>query len=272
MVVDFFNVSKQLFVHQFWPKVQFWWQFEQNRSSCFCASLGCTQQQHCRIQTYIILKPLFWAQGSFKQIFPLKTQNQISLQPLYFLYNREDSKMIIRIIPSDVGRYMCYKPSCLFQLCPHLAWQTSFYLFGTLGIVWVFIWLVFHNENTTLAKDEIPLFVPKVNFPYFCWISVVWTATIAIHFIHYILISLSLQYFVIEIAYFSLTQVQQLMLLMWFKLFSFQILCNCFVCLLCYSFQAFHLLLCQEIIMVIAYYYNMSIYNILSPFYFRLNI
>ncbi|XP_054276843.1 uncharacterized protein LOC128995928 [Macrosteles quadrilineatus] len=48
-------------------------------------------------------------------------------------------------------------------ICPHLAWQTSFYLFGTLGIVWVFIWLIFYNDSTSLAKDEIPLFVPKVT-------------------------------------------------------------------------------------------------------------
>ncbi|RZF44243.1 hypothetical protein LSTR_LSTR003883 [Laodelphax striatellus] len=48
-------------------------------------------------------------------------------------------------------------------ICPHLAWQTGFYLFGSLGIVWVLIWLVFYNDSTTLRKDEIPLFLPKVT-------------------------------------------------------------------------------------------------------------
>ncbi|XP_075229052.1 uncharacterized protein LOC142328844 [Lycorma delicatula] len=47
-------------------------------------------------------------------------------------------------------------------ICSHLAWQTGFYLFGTLGIVWVLIWLVFY-DNTSPRKDEIPLFVPKVT-------------------------------------------------------------------------------------------------------------
>lgn len=53
----------------------------------FALVLGPHNNNIVLIQTYIILKPLFWAQGSFKQIFPLKTQNQISLQPLYFLYS-----------------------------------------------------------------------------------------------------------------------------------------------------------------------------------------
>ncbi|XP_014294199.1 uncharacterized protein [Halyomorpha halys] len=47
-------------------------------------------------------------------------------------------------------------------ICPHLAWQTGFYLFGTLGIVWVLIWLMFYSEKKML-QDEIPLFMPKVT-------------------------------------------------------------------------------------------------------------
>lgn len=47
-------------------------------------------------------------------------------------------------------------------MCPHLTWQTSFYLFGSLGIVWVFIWILFYNDSTSPIQDEIPIFVPKV--------------------------------------------------------------------------------------------------------------
>ncbi|KAF6200696.1 hypothetical protein GE061_005140 [Apolygus lucorum] len=54
-------------------------------------------------------------------------------------------------------------------ICPHLAWRTSFYLFGTLGIVWVLIWMMFYNDNKTLQKEEIPLFVPKVTNPNVRW-------------------------------------------------------------------------------------------------------
>lgn len=45
-------------------------------------------------------------------------------------------------------------------ICPHLAWQTGFYLFGTIGIIWTMFWLMLYQE--TNSQDEIPLFVPKV--------------------------------------------------------------------------------------------------------------
>lgn len=54
-------------------------------------------------------------------------------------------------------------------LCPNLAWQAGFYLFGTLGIVWVLICLIFYNDSKTLQKDEIPLFIPKVTNPNVQW-------------------------------------------------------------------------------------------------------
>lgn len=54
-------------------------------------------------------------------------------------------------------------------LCPHLAWQTGFYLFGTLGIVWVLIWIIFYSDSKSLQKDEIPLFIPKVTNPNVRW-------------------------------------------------------------------------------------------------------
>uniref|UniRef100_A0A023F4L9 Putative permease of the major facilitator superfamily n=2 Tax=Triatoma infestans TaxID=30076 RepID=A0A023F4L9_TRIIF len=54
-------------------------------------------------------------------------------------------------------------------VCPHLAWQTGFYLFGTLGIVWVLIWVVLYQGNRTLDKEELPLYVPKVMNPNVMW-------------------------------------------------------------------------------------------------------
>lgn len=63
-------------------------------------------------------------------------------------------------------RNICLIISCkiqsskYLQLCPHLSWQTGFYLFGTIGIVWTLLWLILYHE--TNSQDEIPLFVPKV--------------------------------------------------------------------------------------------------------------
>ncbi|XP_073976040.1 sialin-like [Rhodnius prolixus] len=54
-------------------------------------------------------------------------------------------------------------------ICPHLAWQTGFYLFGTLGIVWVLIWVVLYQGNRALDKEELPLYVPKVTNPNVMW-------------------------------------------------------------------------------------------------------
>ncbi|KAL2739470.1 hypothetical protein V1477_010859 [Vespula maculifrons] len=46
-------------------------------------------------------------------------------------------------------------------ICPNLSWQSGFYLFGSIGIVWTLLWLVLYQE--TNSQDEIPLFVPKVT-------------------------------------------------------------------------------------------------------------
>ncbi|EFN80175.1 Sialin, partial [Harpegnathos saltator] len=46
-------------------------------------------------------------------------------------------------------------------ICPRLAWQSGFYLFGTTGILWTLLWLILYQE--TNSQDEIPLFVPKVT-------------------------------------------------------------------------------------------------------------
>ncbi|XP_051174429.1 uncharacterized protein LOC127290082 [Leptopilina boulardi] len=46
-------------------------------------------------------------------------------------------------------------------LCPNVSWQTGFYLFGSFGIFWTFLWLIMYHE--TNSQDEIPLFIPKVS-------------------------------------------------------------------------------------------------------------
>ncbi|KAI4487714.1 hypothetical protein M0802_011904 [Mischocyttarus mexicanus] len=46
-------------------------------------------------------------------------------------------------------------------ICPNLSWQSGFYLFGIIGIVWTLLWLLLYQE--TNSQDEIPLFVPKVT-------------------------------------------------------------------------------------------------------------
>uniref|UniRef100_T1J429 Major facilitator superfamily (MFS) profile domain-containing protein n=1 Tax=Strigamia maritima TaxID=126957 RepID=T1J429_STRMM len=47
-------------------------------------------------------------------------------------------------------------------ICPHLPWQVSFYSFGVLGIIWVFVWLTMYHEHTSTSEDELPLVYPKV--------------------------------------------------------------------------------------------------------------
>lgn len=51
-------------------------------------------------------------------------------------------------------------------ICPHLPWEWMFYTFGTLGIVWVLVWLVLYSDihDLNLNDDEVPLVnCPKVN-------------------------------------------------------------------------------------------------------------
>jgi len=42
-------------------------------------------------------------------------------------------------------------------ICPHLMWQTSFYLFGSIGIVWSLIWISLYSEKDCENNDELPL-------------------------------------------------------------------------------------------------------------------
>lgn len=48
-------------------------------------------------------------------------------------------------------------------LCPHLYWELSFYLFGSLGIVWVIVWIVVYNEVETIQQDQLPLICNRLR-------------------------------------------------------------------------------------------------------------
>lgn len=53
----------------------------------------------------------------------------------------------------------------LFQICPHLMWQTSFYLFGSFGIVWSVLWISLYSEKDYGKNDELPLvIIPQVIY------------------------------------------------------------------------------------------------------------
>lgn len=40
------------------------------------------------------------------------------------------------------------------MICPHLAWQTTFYAFGALGLAWMLAWMVLHRDDPTLPREE----------------------------------------------------------------------------------------------------------------------
>lgn len=43
-------------------------------------------------------------------------------------------------------------------------WQTSFYLFGSIGIVWSLVWISLYSENDYGKNDEFPLIsIPNVS-------------------------------------------------------------------------------------------------------------
>jgi len=44
-------------------------------------------------------------------------------------------------------------------------WQTSFYLFGSIGMVWSLIWISLYSEKQTEQKDVLPLVtIPQVSY------------------------------------------------------------------------------------------------------------
>lgn len=47
-------------------------------------------------------------------------------------------------------------------LCPHLDWEWMFYLFGFMGFVWVFLWMVMYKEIRTSTEEDF-VDPPKVN-------------------------------------------------------------------------------------------------------------
>lgn len=43
-------------------------------------------------------------------------------------------------------------------------WQTSFYFFGSIGIVWSLIWISLYSEKDDRKKYELPLvIIPQVR-------------------------------------------------------------------------------------------------------------
>ncbi|RWS07298.1 sodium-dependent phosphate transport protein 1: chloroplastic-like protein [Dinothrombium tinctorium] len=58
--------------------------------------------------------------------------------------------------------------------CPHLPWELTFYFFGTLGILWVLIWIVLYKDENDYVKDELPVTYSKThpkNVPWTFFIS-----------------------------------------------------------------------------------------------------
>ncbi|RWS28949.1 sodium-dependent phosphate transport protein 1: chloroplastic-like protein [Leptotrombidium deliense] len=55
-------------------------------------------------------------------------------------------------------------------ICPHLPWEFTFYFFGTLGVLWVLLWIVLYTEEETLRVDELPLTYSKTNPKSVPWI------------------------------------------------------------------------------------------------------
>ncbi|GFS73876.1 ascorbate transporter, chloroplastic [Trichonephila clavipes] len=56
-------------------------------------------------------------------------------------------------------------------ICPHLPWPWMFYTFGSLGIFWVILWLVFYMDYPTSGVEELPLVFPKVTNVNVRWIE-----------------------------------------------------------------------------------------------------
>ena len=54
-------------------------------------------------------------------------------------------------------------------LCPHLYWELSFYFFGSLGFVWVIVWIVVYNEVETNQDDHLPLISNKSRCKQIHW-------------------------------------------------------------------------------------------------------
>ncbi|GFS88905.1 ascorbate transporter, chloroplastic [Nephila pilipes] len=58
-------------------------------------------------------------------------------------------------------------------ICPHLPWPWMFYVFGSLGIFWVLLWLMFYKDNPNSGVEELPLVFPKVTNVNVRWIEFV---------------------------------------------------------------------------------------------------
>lgn len=90
-------------------------------------------------------------------------------------------------------------------ICPHIYWQTSFYTFGALGLLWVLVWIAEYGEELTdrssssdsPSADAIPLVAPAPNqrtkfVPYMRYVSLwplwaIYTAHFAMNWTTYII-------------------------------------------------------------------------------------
>ncbi|XP_054708769.1 uncharacterized protein LOC129218506 [Uloborus diversus] len=58
-------------------------------------------------------------------------------------------------------------------ICPHLPWPWMFYSFGSLGIIWVLLWIACFVEIQNAKDEEIALVMPKVTNNNVRWIEFV---------------------------------------------------------------------------------------------------
>ncbi|CAH1772740.1 unnamed protein product [Owenia fusiformis] len=58
-------------------------------------------------------------------------------------------------------------------ICPHLPWRWTFYLFGSLGFVWVLLWMVIYTEVRRTPDEEEFIQPPKVTNSNVRWIEFV---------------------------------------------------------------------------------------------------
>ncbi|VDM49531.1 unnamed protein product [Toxocara canis] len=71
-------------------------------------------------------------------------------------------------------------------ICPHLAWEISFYVFGALGLYWCMLWLR-SNVGLKISPDsDQPLLCQKIGHPLRAWKRFIYSPPLlAIYFAHF---------------------------------------------------------------------------------------